>query len=43
MLDEASVNEAFASIGAFDYMTVTAVADEVALMTPVRTMLTETA
>ena len=43
MLDEESVNEAFASIGAFDYMTVTAVADEVELMTPIRTMSTETA
>ena len=43
MLDEASVDHAFRDIGAFDYMTVTAVADETKLYSPIKTMTTETA
>ncbi len=43
MLDESSVQQTFEAIGAFDCMTVTAVADETRLFSPVRTMTTETA
>ena len=43
MLNEESVNETFAQIGAFDFMTVTAVADETKLFSPVKSMPTELA
>ena len=42
-LDEAAVARAFADIGAFDFLTHTAVADETALTSPVRDMPTATA
>ena len=42
-LDETAVAEAFEDIGAFDRLTHTAVADETALMSPVRDMPTATA
>ena len=42
-LDEMAVEAAFARIGPFDWLTHTAVADETALMVPVRDMPTETA
>ncbi|WP_199915040.1 SDR family oxidoreductase [Aquimarina sp. Aq107] len=43
MLDEHSVNETFKQIGQFDYMTVTAVADETKLFSPIKSMPTELA
>ena len=43
MLDEESVNQTFASIGEFDFMTVSAVADETKLMRPVKSMSTDIA
>ena len=43
MLDENSVNETFKEIGEFDFMTVTAVADETKLFSPIKSMSTETA
>ena len=43
MLDESTVDAAFERIGAFDLLTVTAVADETKLMAPVRDMPSETA
>ena len=43
MLDERAVEAAFERIGAFDYLTLTAVADETKLMAPVRDMSIETA
>jgi len=43
MLDEQSVLAAFERIGTFDYLTLTAVADETKLMAPVRDMSNETA
>ena len=43
MLDEKSVNQTFADIGEFDYLSFTAVADELKLMSPVESMTTEVA
>jgi NAD(P)-dependent dehydrogenase (short-subunit alcohol dehydrogenase family) len=43
MLDDTSVEEVFAQIGAFDYLSLTAVADETKLMSPIKTMSNETA
>lgn len=43
MLDEKSVGEVFADIGAFDFMTLTAVSDETKLASPVKSMSTELA
>ncbi len=43
MLDEESVDKTFKAIGNFDYMTVTAVADETKLFSPIKSMTTETA
>lgn len=43
MLDENSVNTTFKSIGHFDFMTVTAVADETKLFSPIKSMTTEIA
>ena len=43
MLDENSVNKTFKTIGKFDYMTVTAVADETKLFSPIKSMPTEVA
>ena len=43
MLDERAVEAAFERIDPFDYLTLTAVADETTLMTPVREMSSETA
>ncbi len=43
MLDEDSVNKTFSEIGKFDFMTITAVADETKLFSPVKSMPTETA
>jgi NAD(P)-dependent dehydrogenase (short-subunit alcohol dehydrogenase family) len=43
MLDEDSVNRTFKAIGNFDFMTVTAVADETKLFSPIKTMTTEIA
>ena len=38
MLDDASVNSTFEAIGAFDFLTFTAVADETKLMAPIKSM-----
>ena len=43
MLDEQSVNNVFKEIGAFDFMSVSAVADETKLMSPVKSMSTDIA
>ncbi|EDX83304.1 hypothetical protein S7335_484 [Synechococcus sp. PCC 7335] len=43
MLDEESVSQTFADIGEFDYLSFTAVADELKLMSPVESMTTEVA
>ena len=43
MLDEDSVNKVFSDIGEFDYLTVSAVADETKLMQPIKSMSTEIA
>ena len=43
MLDEHSAEQVFADIGAFDYLSFTAVADELKLMSPVESMTTEVA
>ena len=43
MLDETRVDTAFERIGAFDYLTLTAVADETKRMAPVRDMSSDTA
>ncbi len=43
MLDEDSVNSTFAAIGRFDYLTVSAVADETKLTHPIKSMSTDLA
>ncbi|WP_238858014.1 SDR family oxidoreductase [Poritiphilus flavus] len=43
MLDETAVNETFRQIGEFDYMALTAVADETKLFSPIKSMPTEIA
>ncbi len=43
MLDENSVNGTFNEIGKFDFMTITAVADETKLFSPIKSMPTEIA
>ncbi len=43
MLDEASVNATFKEIGAFDFMSFSAVSDETKLMSPIKEMKTEIA
>lgn len=43
MLDDQSVEEVFAKIGGFDYLSLTAVADEAKLMSPIKSMSNETA
>ncbi|MBV6647220.1 MAG: SDR family oxidoreductase, partial [Cyclobacteriaceae bacterium] len=43
MLNDDSVNQAFESIGNFDFLTFTAVADETKLMSPIKSMTNEVA